>query len=74
MAAAAFDTLDTARALEAAGFEKRQAEALARAMRNVAADESRFEHLATKAYVLHVVMAAALANAALIVALLKLLP
>lgn len=74
MATAAFDTLDTARALEAAGFEKRQVEALARAIRNVAADESRFAHLATKTHVLHVVMTAALANAALIVALLKLLP
>ena len=43
-------------------------------MRNVADDESRCEHLATKARVLPVFMAAALANAALIVALLKLLP
>ena len=74
MATTAFDTLDTARDLEAAGFGKRQAEALARAMRNVADDESRCEHPATKAHVQHVVMTAALANAALIVALLKLLP
>lgn len=74
MATAASDTLDTARGLEAGGFERRQAEVLARAMRNVAGDESRREHLATKAHVLPVVMAAALANAALIVALLKLLP
>ena len=43
-------------------------------MRNVAGGESRREHLATKAHVLPVVMTAALANAALIVALLKLLP
>ncbi len=74
MATAASDTPDTARDLEAAGFCKRQAEAWARAMRNVADDESRCEHLATKAHVLPVFMAAALANAALIVALLKLLP
>ena len=74
MATAASDTLDTARDLEAAGFERCQAEAWARAMRNVADDESRCEHLATKAHVLPVFMATALANAALIVALLKLLP
>ena len=70
MATAASDTLDTACDLEATGFERCQAEALARAMRNVTADESRREHLATKAHVLPVVMTAALANAAL----LKLLP
>ena len=74
MATTAFDTLDTARGLEAVGFGKRQAEVLARAMRNVAGDESRREHLATKAHVLPVVMTAALTDAALIVALLKLLP
>lgn len=74
MATTAFDMLDTARGLEAGGFERRQAEVLARAMRNVAGGESRREHLTTKAHVLPVFMAAARANAALIVALLKLLP
>ena len=69
MTTTAFGTLDTARGLEAAGFGRRQAEVLARAVRNVAGGESRREHLATKAHVLPVVMTAALANAALIVAL-----
>ena len=47
MSAAAFDTLTTARKLEAAGVERRQAEAHAEALRRaVSADR---EQLATKA-------------------------
>ena len=46
-AATAFDTLSTARDLEAAGFERRQAEALAGAVRQASAADR--EALATKA-------------------------
>ena len=46
MTAAAFDTLSTARDLEAAGFERRQAEALAGAVRQASAADR--EALATK--------------------------
>ena len=47
MTAAAFDTLSTARDLEAAGFERRQAEALAGAVRQASAADR--DALATKA-------------------------
>ena len=46
MTATAFDTLSTARDLEAAGFERRQAEALAGAVRQATASDR--EALATK--------------------------
>ena len=46
MTATAFDTLSTARDLEAAGFERRQAEALAGAVRQASATDR--EALATK--------------------------
>ena len=46
MTAAAFDTFGTARDLEAAGFERRQAEALASAVRQARADDR--DALATK--------------------------
>ena len=47
MTATAFDTLSAARDLEAAGFERRQAEALAGAVRQASAADR--EALATKA-------------------------
>ena len=47
MTATAFDTLSTARDLEAAGFERRQAEALAGAVRQASATDR--DALATKA-------------------------
>ena len=47
MSAAAFDTLTTARELEAAGIERRQAEAIAEGMRRAAGADR--EALATKA-------------------------
>ena len=47
MSAAAFDTLTTARELEAAGIERRQAEAIAEGMRRAAGADR--EQLATKA-------------------------
>ena len=47
MTATAFDTLSTARELEAAGFERRQAEALAGAVRQASAADRKA--LATKA-------------------------
>ena len=49
MTAAAFDTLRTARDLEVAGFERRQAEALASAVRQARADDR--DALATKAVI-----------------------
>ena len=47
MTAAAFDTLSTARDLEAAGFERQQAEAIAGAVRQASAADR--DALATKA-------------------------
>ena len=52
IAAPAFDTLTTARDLEAAGLERRQAEAVASAIGNAgghAATKADLEHLATRA-------------------------
>ena len=60
MSAAAFDTLTTARELEAAGIERRQAEAIAEGMRRVAgADRAE---LATKADLAHFATKADLAE------------
>ena len=47
MTGSTFDSLTAARDLEAAGFERRQAEALAKAMRDVAGADR--EEFATKA-------------------------
>ena len=52
IAAPAFDTLSTARGLEAAGLGRRQAEAVASAIGNAgghAATKADLEHLATRA-------------------------
>ena len=52
IAAPAFDTLTTARDLEAAGLERRQAEAVASAIGNAGghvATKADLEHLATRA-------------------------
>ena len=65
---ATFDTLAAARELERAGFERKQAEALANTFSKL-----NTEHLATKADLYQVALAVVLGNAAITFGLLKLL-
>ena len=71
MNASTFDTLTAAQDLEAAGFERRQAEALAKAMRD--AGQADRASLATKADLYQVALGIVIANAAITFGLLKLL-
>ena len=72
MNASTFDPLKAARALESAGIQRDQAEAIANTMRDAtAADRS---NLATKADLYQVALAIVVANAAITFGLLKLLP
>lgn len=69
---APFDPLRAAEDLEAAGFERAQAKALAGAMRDAAnAGQSA---LATKEYVLKIAIGIVIANAALTFGIVKFLP
>ncbi len=72
MTAGTFDALKAARELEVAGFDRRQAEAAASAMRDAAgADLGR---VATKADLHKVALAIVVAKAAITFGLLKLVP
>ncbi len=72
MTAGTFDVLKAACELEVAGFDRRQAEAAASAMRDAAgADLGR---VATKADLHKVALAIVVANAAITFGLLKLVP
>ena len=71
MSAATFDTLTAARELEAAGFERRRAEALAKAIRHAAG--AGHAGLATKADLYRVALGIVIANAATTFSLIKLL-
>ena len=66
-----FDTREASRELEAAGIERRHAEAIASAMRRAATADH--ERLATKADLYQVALAIVVANAAITFGLLKLL-
>ncbi len=69
--AQAFDTLETARSLEAGGFERAQAEALAAAIRK--ASSAGHENFATTADLYKAALAIVAANSAITFSLLKLL-
>ena len=71
MSTGAFDTLDAARELEAAGFTREQAEATAKTMRD-AASASRPE-LPTRADLYQVALGIVIANAAITFGLIELL-
>ena len=71
MNASTFDTLTAARELEAAGLERRQAEAIAKTMRDAAGAEHG--HLATRADLYQVALGIVIANAAITFSLVKLL-
>ncbi len=66
-----FDTLEAAKDLEKAGFERDQAEALANAMRR--SGRARIGHLASKADLYQVAIGIVVANVGLTTALVKLL-